>query len=61
MLDHFGFPRSAIGLWLARTFAGEGESIFEGINAVGRLFKPPVLWQRSDRVRSMTRHDPTLD
>jgi hypothetical protein len=30
MLDHFDFPRSAIGLWLARTFAGEGESIFEG-------------------------------
>jgi len=38
-----------------------GEGIFEGIYAVGRLFKPPALWQRYNRVRSMTRHDPTLD
>jgi len=39
----------------------KGEGIFEGIYAVGRLFKPPALWQRYNRVRSMTRHDPTLD
>jgi hypothetical protein len=37
------------------------EGIFEGIYAVGQLFKPPALWQRYNRVRSMTRHDPTLD
>ena len=39
----------------------KGEGIFEGIYAVGRLFKPPALWQRYNRVRSMTRHDPTPD
>jgi hypothetical protein len=37
------------------------EGIFEGICAVGQLFKPPALWKRYNRVRSMTRHDPTLD
>jgi hypothetical protein len=37
MLDHFGFPRSVIGLWPDRTFAGEGESIFDGIYAAGQL------------------------
>jgi hypothetical protein len=37
------------------------EGIFEGIYAVGQLFKPLALWQRYNRVRSMTRHDPTLD
>jgi hypothetical protein len=38
----------------------KGEGILEGIYAVGQLFKLPALWQRYNRVRSMTRQDPTL-
>lgn len=34
LLDYLGFHRSAIGQWLVRTAAGEGESIFEGIYAL---------------------------
>lgn len=34
VLDAFGFQRSAIGQWLVRTFAGEGESILEGVYAL---------------------------
>jgi len=30
-LDYFGFQRSAVGQWLVRTLAGEGESILEGV------------------------------
>lgn len=33
VLDSWGFQRSALGQWLVRTLAGEGESIFEGIYA----------------------------
>lgn len=33
LLDYLGFQRSALGQWLVRTLAGEGESIFEGIFA----------------------------
>jgi hypothetical protein len=35
-LDFFGFQRAAIGQWLVRTLAGEGESIIEGIYALRR-------------------------
>jgi hypothetical protein len=31
ILDYFGFQKSAVGQWLVRTLAGEGESILEGI------------------------------
>jgi hypothetical protein len=34
VLDQLGFQRSALGQWLVRTLAGEGESIFEGIYAI---------------------------
>ena len=34
VLDGFGFQRSAVGQWLVRTIAGEGESILEGIYAL---------------------------
>jgi len=34
VLDFFGFHTSAIGQWLVRTLAGEGESIFEGIYSI---------------------------
>lgn len=34
MLDHLGLQRSAPGQWIVRTFAGEGESIFEGLYAI---------------------------
>ena len=34
LLDYLGFQRSALGQWLVRTLAGEGESIFEGIYAL---------------------------
>jgi hypothetical protein len=33
-LDHFGLSTSAIGQWLVRTLAGEGESILEGVFAL---------------------------
>jgi hypothetical protein len=33
-LDFLGFQRAAIGQWLVRTLAGEGESILEGIYAL---------------------------
>lgn len=36
VLDFFGFQRAAIGQWLVRTLAGEGESILEGIYALRR-------------------------
>jgi hypothetical protein len=35
-LDFFSFQRAAIGQWLVRTLAGEGESIIEGIYALRR-------------------------
>ncbi len=35
-LDAFGFQRSALGQWLVRTLAGEGESLFEGFYALRR-------------------------
>jgi len=35
-LDALGFQRSAIGQWLVRTLAGEGESLLEGLFAVRR-------------------------
>ncbi|MEM4730085.1 MAG: hypothetical protein QXH42_10065 [Thermoplasmata archaeon] len=34
LLDYLGFQLSALGGWLVRTFAGEGESIFEGFYAI---------------------------
>ena len=34
LLDFFGFQTSAVGQWIVRTLAGEGESIFEGIFAI---------------------------
>ncbi len=34
ILDTFNLQRNPIGEWIVRTFAGEGESIFEGIFAV---------------------------
>lgn len=34
MLDYLGFQLSAVGQWLVRTLAGEGESIFEGLYAL---------------------------
>jgi hypothetical protein len=36
ILDHFGFQLSAVGQWVVRTLAGEGESLFEGMFAVRR-------------------------
>jgi hypothetical protein len=33
-LDAFGFQLSAVGQWVVRTLAGEGESIMEGIYAI---------------------------
>ncbi|AKB78069.1 hypothetical protein MSHOH_1586 [Methanosarcina horonobensis HB-1 = JCM 15518] len=33
-LDVQGYQRSPVGQWLVRTFAGEGESIFEGIFSI---------------------------
>jgi hypothetical protein len=35
-LDALGFHRSAVGQWLVRTLAGEGESILEGLFALRR-------------------------
>ncbi len=34
VLDAFGFQGSAVGQWLVRTLAGEGESILEGLFAL---------------------------
>jgi hypothetical protein len=34
ILDTLGFQRSAVGQWLVRTLAGEGESILEGLFAL---------------------------
>lgn len=34
VLDGFGLQMNPIGRWLVRTFAGEGESFFEGIFAI---------------------------
>lgn len=34
LFDFFGFQTSGLGQWIVRTFAGEGESIFEGIFAI---------------------------
>jgi len=34
VLDAFGFQGSAVGQWLVRTLAGEGESILEGLYSV---------------------------
>ena len=34
ILDFYGLQLSALGGWLVRTFAGEGESIFEGFYAL---------------------------
>ncbi len=31
ILDYYGFQKSGVGQWIVRTFAGEGESILEGI------------------------------
>lgn len=31
ILDYYGFQQSGVGQWIVRTFAGEGESILEGI------------------------------
>ncbi len=39
VLDTHGYQRSAIGQWLVRTLAGEGESIFEGIYSIRQRFK----------------------
>lgn len=36
ILDGLGLQRSAIGQWLVRTLAGEGESVFEGLFALRR-------------------------
>jgi hypothetical protein len=36
VLDSLALSRSAIGQWMVRTLAGEGESIFEGIFAIRR-------------------------
>ena len=36
VLDSLGFQGSAIGHWLVRTLAGEGESVMEGIYAIRR-------------------------
>ena len=38
-LDRLGFQKSAVGQWLVRTLAGEGESIFEGIYALKQRLK----------------------
>lgn len=34
IIDLLGYPTSAIGQWLVRTIAGEGESLFEGVFAL---------------------------
>ncbi len=40
LLDMYGYQRSAVGQWLVRTLAGEGESIFEGTYSIRQHFKP---------------------
>ncbi len=39
LLDWLGFGRSAVGQWLVRTLAGEGESICEGVYALRRRLR----------------------
>ena len=39
VLDHFGFQLNPVGQWIVRTFAGEGESIFEGFFALRQRFR----------------------
>jgi len=34
LFDYFGFQLSAVGQWIVRTLAGEGESILEGIYSI---------------------------
>jgi len=34
LFDYFGYQLSAVGQWIVRTLAGEGESIFEGIYSI---------------------------
>lgn len=34
LFDYFGLQLSAVGQWVVRTLAGEGESIFEGIYSI---------------------------
>ncbi len=34
LFDYFGLQLSAVGQWIVRTLAGEGESIFEGIYSI---------------------------
>lgn len=38
-LDRFGLQRSGLGQWAVRTFAGEGESLFEGFFSFRRRLK----------------------
>ncbi len=38
-LDYLGFHKSAVGQWIVRTLAGEGESIFEGIFSMRQRFR----------------------
>jgi hypothetical protein len=38
ILDNFGLQRSPIGQWFVRTFAGAGESIFEGLFSLRKRF-----------------------
>ncbi|MBI2614427.1 MAG: hypothetical protein HYW52_01860, partial [Gemmatimonadetes bacterium] len=37
--DRLCLQRSGLGQWAVRTFAGEGESLFEGFFAFGRRLK----------------------
>jgi hypothetical protein len=39
VLDWFGFQQNPVGQWFVRTLAGEGESIFEGVFAIGRRLR----------------------
>lgn len=39
VLDWLGFQRSAVGQWIVRTLAGEGESICEGVYALRRRLR----------------------
>ena len=43
LLDYYGLQLSALGGWLVRTLAGEGESIFEG-------FYIPFFYANSDQI-----------
>jgi hypothetical protein len=42
LLDYFGLQLSAIGQWVVRTIAGEGESIFEGAYAIRRRIRGSI-------------------